>query len=232
MLPDATAVAQRAAGRVARRAREAVARRGAFHLAVSGGSTPWRMLEALAGEEVPWRAVHLFQVDERIAPRGDPDRNWTRVEEVLLDRVPLPESHRHPMPVEGPDLEAGAAAYARELAGVAGEPPVLDLVHLGLGEDGHTASLLPGDAVLSVSDADVALTTGAREGRRRMTLTYPAIARAREVLWLVTGASKAPMLRRLEAGDASIPAGRIRREAARVLADAAAATPDADAGAT
>jgi 6-phosphogluconolactonase/glucosamine-6-phosphate isomerase/deaminase len=126
------------------------------------------------------------------------------------------------MPVEAANLEAAAAEYAVTLRDLAGTPPVLDLVHLGLGPDGHTASLVPGDPVLGVTTADVAV-TGAYQGRRRMTLTYPALDRARSVLWLVTGADKTEMLRRLRDGDPTIPAGRVRSDRATVLADAAAA---------
>ena len=126
------------------------------------------------------------------------------------------------MPVEEEDLEAAAASYARLLRHIAGSPPVLDLVHLGLGPDGHTASLVPGDPVLDITDRDVAL-TGIYQQRRRMTMTYPILNRARRVLWLVTGAEKAGMLARLQRGDASIPAGRVRRDATLVLADCAAA---------
>jgi 6-phosphogluconolactonase len=179
------------------------------------------MLRALAEDEIPWSRVHLFQVDERVAPAGHADRNWTHVRECL-GRVESPAGHLHPMPVEEADLEAAAARYARELAAMAGEPPVLDLVHLGLGPDGHTASLVPGDPVLEVADANVA-TSGIYQGRRRMTLTFPALDRSRRVLWLATGGEKTAMLARLRAGDASIPAGRVRRERAIVIADRAAA---------
>jgi len=199
-----------------------VAARGRFAIAVSGGHTPWQMLRALAGEEVPWREVHVFQVDERVAPAGDPDRNLTHLEECLLGRVPLPIANLHAMPVEQEDLAGACTAYARELGSVAGAPPILDVAHLGLGPDGHTASLLPGDPVLDVKDADVAA-TGLHAGRRRMTLTYPALDRARRVLWLVTGAEKASVLPRLLARDPAIPAGRVRADRAEVLADAAAA---------
>ena len=223
ILADAEDVARRAAALVAAEARAAVGERGAFTFAVSGGSTPSEMLRALADQDVPWDAMHLFQVDERVAPAGDPDRNFTHLGESLLARSPLPAAHLHAMPVEAPDLEAAAVAYARTLADVAGRPPVLDLVHLGLGPDGHTASLVPGDAVLSVAAADVAVTARPYQGRRRMTVTYPLLDRARRILWLVTGASKAPMLARLRAGDASIPGGRVRRDRALVLADSAAA---------
>jgi len=222
VLDTADAVAQRAADVIAEEARKAVAARGRFVVAVSGGHTPWVMLRALASADVPWPAIHIIQVDERIAPSGDPDRNLTHLRESLLDHVPLPAYQIHAMPVELGDLEAAAAKYAETLQQIAGTPPVLDLVHLGLGPDGHTASLLPGDPVLNVKDGDVAI-TGTYQGRQRMTLTYPMINRSREVLWVVTGAEKVPMLRRLLDGDESIPAGRIRREHAIVLADEAAA---------
>jgi 6-phosphogluconolactonase len=222
VLADADAVARRAAGVIAADARDAVAARGRFAMAVSGGHTPWVMLRALAGEDVPWKSVHVFQVDERVAPSGDPDRNLTHLRESLLSHAPLPPDQIHAMPVESPDLDAGAAAYARTLESVCGAPPVLDVAHLGMGPDGHTASLVPGDPVCSVTGRDVAL-TGVYMGRRRMTLTYPVLDRARRVLWLITGAEKAPMLPRLTRGDASIPAGRIRPDAALVLADRAAA---------
>ena len=222
-LPDAEAVARRAAALVAADARGAVASRGSFGFAVSGGSSPWVMLRALADEDLPWQAVHVFQVDERVAPAGDPDRNLSHLRESLLARAPLPESNLHAMPVEEDDLEAAAACYADEIADVAGTPPVLDLVHLGLGADGHTASLVPGDPVLDVEQADVALTTSAYQGRRRMTVTYSLLARARRILWLVTGSGKSGMLARLRDGDSSIPAGRVRSDRAVVLADRAAA---------
>lgn len=222
VLPDAITVATRAARLIAAAARAAVAERGRFTLAVSGGHTPWLMLRVLAAEQVPWESVHVFQVDERIAPPGHPDRNLTHLRESLLSHAALDPSRLHAMPVEEADLPAAAASYAAELHTVAGSPPVIDLVHLGLGPDGHTASLVPGDPVLRVSDADVAL-TGEYQGRRRMTLTYPALGRARQLLWVVTGADKAPVLPRLVSGAPSIPAGRVRADRALVLPDAAAA---------
>ena len=219
---DAGSVAREAAAAIAADARAAIAARGRFTLAVSGGHTPWIMLRALAEEDVPWAGVHVFQVDERVAPAGDPDRNLTHLQESLLQYAPLRPEQMHAMPVEAEDLQAAAAEYVLTLREVAGSPPMLDLVHLGLGPDGHTASLVPGDAVLDVADKDVAL-TGVYQGRRRMTLTYPAINRARRVLWVVTGGEKVEMLRRLREGDASIPAGRVQREQALLLADRAAA---------
>jgi 6-phosphogluconolactonase len=222
VLDDADSVARAAAGTIAADARAAVAARGRFTMAVSGGHTPWLMLGALANEEVPWDGVHVFQVDERIAPAGDPDRNLTHLRESLLSHAPLTPEQIHAMPVESPDLEGAAKKYAETLCEFAGSPPVLDLAHLGLGPDGHTASLIPGDPVLNLTDVDVAL-TGVYMGRRRMTLTYPTLNRARRILWLVTGSEKAATLPRLLKGDVAIPAGRISQDQALVLADRAAA---------
>jgi 6-phosphogluconolactonase len=222
VLADAEAVAREAAGVIAAEARAAVAARGLFFVAVSGGRTPWQMLRVLAVEDVPWKSVHVVQVDERVAPAGDPDRNLTQLRESLLEHAPLSPEQMHEMPVDSPDLEAAAAQYARTLQEIAGSPPVLDLAHLGLGPDGHTASLVPGDPVLMVAGEDVAL-TDVYQGRRRMTLTYPMLNRSRRILWVVTGSDKAAMLARLRDGDRSIPAGRVRRDQALVLADRAAA---------
>jgi 6-phosphogluconolactonase len=222
MLAGADAVAKEAAGVIAQEAWLAVTARGRFVIAVSGGHTPWLMLRALAAEQMPWDRIHLVQVDERIAPAGHPDRNLTHLRESLLDRVPLRSRQIHAMPVEAFDLEWAASRYVAALHRVAGSPPVLDLVHLGLGPDGHTASLVPGDAVLDVVDRDVAV-TGPYQGRRRMTLTYPIINRSRLILWVVSGTDKFEMLNRLRAGDKSIPAGRVRSENSLLLADAAAA---------
>lgn len=222
VLDDADSVAQTAAATIAADARAAIAARGRYALAVSGGHTPWIMLRALANENVPWSGVHVYQVDERVAPAGDPDRNLTHLRESLLLHAPLPPEQVHAMPVESPDLQSAAAQYALALQQIVGSPPVLDLVHLGLGPDGHTASLVPGDPVLKITDADVGV-TGVYQGRQRMTLTYPALNRARRVLWVVTGSEKVEMLRRLMDGDESIPAGRVRREQALILADRAAA---------
>jgi 6-phosphogluconolactonase len=219
LFDDPDAVARAAAAAIAADARAAVAAQGRFAFAVSGGHTPWIMLRELAKEDIPWAGMHIFQVDERVAPEGDPDRNLTHLRESLLLNAPLRPEQIHAMPVA--DLETAAAQYALELGKVAGSPPVLDLVHLGLGPDGHTASLVPGDPVLDVTGADVAL-TGVYQGRRRMTLTYPAIDRARRVLWVVTGSEKREMLRRLMEGDVSIPAGRVRSDRAVVMADKAA----------
>jgi 6-phosphogluconolactonase len=199
----------------------AVRARGRFTMAVSGGRTPWIMLRMLANEKLPWERLHVFQVDERVAPVGHGDRNLTHLQESLLGHAPIDPEQIHAMAVESPDLEAAAAQYASTLRGIAGTPPILDLVHLGLGPDGHTASLVPEDPVLNITDKDVAL-TGAYQGRRRMTLTYPTIHRARRILWLVTGQEKIGMLARLRKGDGSIPAGRVQQDRALVFADRAA----------
>jgi 6-phosphogluconolactonase len=221
VLDTAHSVAQRAAEFIAEEARKAVAAQGRFVVAVSGGHTPWLMLRALGSTDVPWPGIHVVQVDERVAPEGHPDRNLTHLRESLLDHTPLLPAQIHHMPVELSDLESTAAQYAATLRQIAGSPPELDLVHLGLGPDGHTASLVPGDAVLNIKDADVAV-TGPYQGRRRMTLTYPVINRSRRILWVITGSEKAQMLNRLLDGDESIPAGRICRERAVVIADEAA----------
>ena len=222
ILADADAVAHEAAKIIAAEARAAVEARGRFIMAVSGGRTPWVMLRALADEEVPWARIHIIQVDERVAPEGHPDRNLTHIRQSLLKHASVRPEQVHAMPVEAPDLTAGATRYARTLEEMGGSPPVLDFVHLGLGPDGHTASLVPGDPVLDVTDTDVAL-TGVYQGRRRMTLTYPILNRARRILWLVTGSEKAGMLVRVREGDASIPAGRVRQDQALIVADRAAA---------
>ncbi len=222
IFPDADAVARKGAEIIAVEARASVKARGRFVVALSGGHTPWQMLRALASEDVPWEGINVVQVDERVAPAGDPDRNLTHLYESLLEHAPLHPEQIHAMPVEAPDLEAAAKRYARTLQEIAGSPPVLDLAHLGLGPDGHTASLVPGDPVLKVTDSDVAL-TGLYQERRRMTLTYPILNRARKILWLVTGKDKVAAFARLRDGDATIPAGLIRRTDALVLADQAAA---------
>jgi len=208
---DPDAVARDGAAFVAERARAAVAASGSFHFAVSGGHTPWAMFAELASQTVPWDAVVIYQVDERVAPPDDPDRNLVHLNKALGS---APAQVRA-MPVNDPDLETAAAAYGAAL------PGHFDLVHLGLGPDGHTASLVPGDPVLSVTDRLVALTRP-YQGRVRMTLTYPALARARQILWLVTGADKKDPLARLLAGDTTIPAGRVRAAASLVMADRAA----------
>jgi 6-phosphogluconolactonase len=214
VLGDAEAVARRGAALIADRSRAAIRERGAFAFAASGGVTPWRMFGLLADDDLTWDRIGIWQVDERIAPDGDPDRTLTQLRASLPDAA---ASSIHPMPVEDGDLEAAAIAYARGL------PDVFDLVHLGLGADGHTASLVPGDPVLDVRDRDVALTADAYMGRRRMTLTYRVLDRAREILWVVSGEEKGAALGRLFARDRGIPGGRVEAMRQLVVADVAAA---------
>ena len=222
VLDNADIVALKAAAIIAGEARKAVLLRGSFILAVSGGKTPWKMLRALADEDVPWEGMHILQVDERLAPRGHPDRNLTHLYETLTRHSPVAPERIHAMNVEDKDTEVAAASYAMTIKEIAGPEAIIDLVHLGLGSDGHTASLIPQDPVLDVDDKDVAL-TGIYQGRRRMTLTYPVINRARKILWLVTGSEKKEMLQRLIDGDLTIPAGRISQKQAMLLTDKDAA---------
>lgn len=232
VVEERPALAARAADEIAQRLRAAVRRRGQATAAFSGGSAPAAMLEALAGCDVPWPRVHVAQVDERAVGEADPRRNLALLRARLLDRVALPAANVHAMPVGGAsaggeagahasaDLDAAAARYAATLERVCGRPAVLDVVHLGLGADGHTASLVPGDPVLDEAQRDVAA-TGAYQGMRRLTLTYPALRRARARVWLVAGADKARALACLLAGDPAIPAGRLADDRGVVLADVA-----------
>jgi 6-phosphogluconolactonase len=208
------AAARRAAELIAAAGQRAVADHGSFSFAMSGGRSPWAMLAILGDlEEMPWGETELFQVDERIASPGSEDRNLTH---MVLGLSMDHQSALRPMPVTNRDLDAAAHEYDNSL------PDRIDLVHLGLGPDGHTASLVPGDPVLEVDDKRVSVTTNEYQGHRRMTLTYPALAEAREIIWLVTGEEKRDPLRKLIAADPSIPAGRVRNESMSIVADSAA----------
>jgi 6-phosphogluconolactonase len=224
VLPDAAALARAAVRHVIEAADAALDERGRFILALSGGTTPLRFFEELTHRPLPWRSIHVFQVDERVARPGHPERNLTALTSHLLDRVPIPAANVHPMPVEAADLAAVAAGYAAELREVGGGEGALDLVHLGLGDDGHTASWPPGDPVVDVTDVHVAV-VGPYRGYRRMTLTPPAVNRAGRILWLVDGVGKGPALARLLEGDPTIPASRVRRGGAIVVAGADASPP-------
>jgi 6-phosphogluconolactonase len=215
VFPDANAASHYAAEAIAAAGRDAVEARGEFNLALSGGKTPWAMIGLLGETEgMPWEQAHIYQVDERVAPPGDEVRNLTHLVQMLsIDH----QAALRPMPVTSRDLELSAAEYEVHV------PERLDLVHLGLGADGHTASLVPGDTVLEVEDRRVAMTGGLYQGHRRMTLTYPALAEARQILWLTLGEAVRDPLAKLLAGDASIPAGRVENEHMLVVADEAAA---------
>jgi 6-phosphogluconolactonase len=215
VLPDADGASRYAAEAVAAAGQEAVEARGEFELALSGGKTPWAMIGLLGEMEgMPWEEAHIFQVDERVAPPGDDARNLTHLVQMLsIDH----QAALRPMPVTSRDLELSAAEYEVHV------PERLDLVHLGLGPDGHTASLVPDDSVLEVDDRRVAMTGGAYQGHRRMTLTYPALTAARQILWLVLGEAGREPLAKLLAGDTSIPAGRVENDNMLLVCDEAAA---------
>ncbi|MGN6586583.1 MAG: 6-phosphogluconolactonase [Solirubrobacterales bacterium] len=213
---DERAASRRAAELIAAGGAEAAAERGRFAFAMSGGRSPWAMLAILGElEEMPWDKTELFQVDERVAAPGDEARNLTH---MVLGLSMEHQSTLRPMPVTQRNLDGAAREYEASL------PDRLDLVHLGLGPDGHTASLVPGDPVLDVTDRRVAMTETSYQDHRRMTLTYPALNDARRIVWLITGADKAEPLQKLLAGDESIPAGRVRNHNVIVVADEAAAS--------
>ncbi|MCA9640204.1 MAG: 6-phosphogluconolactonase [Myxococcales bacterium] len=215
VLPDAALAASAAAQVIAEELDRSRQERGRFSLALSGGSTPRPMFEALASAQLAWGDVELFQVDERIAPLADDARNAKGLQAALLDRIAIPPAQCHLIPVDSADP---VSEYAGALRRTLGEPAVLDLVHLGLGEDGHTASLVPGDPALEISDADVAR-VGEYKGHPRVSLTFPTLNRARRVLWLVCGESKREVLARLLEGNLDAPAGRITRSNALFVAD-------------
>jgi 6-phosphogluconolactonase len=215
VLDDADAVHRRGAEIIAEAIRTDLSERGHCALAVSGGRDPWPMFSRLEEFELDWREIEIFQVDERVAPAGSPERNLTHLVESLSIGA---QGSVRPMPVSDDDLEAAADRYAASL------PDALDLAHLGLGPDGHTASLVPGDSVLEVTDKRVAVTSGEYQGVRRMTLTYPELHRTRRLLWVVTGEEKVDALRKLIDQDPSTPSGRVEPGGdSLILADRAAA---------
>jgi 6-phosphogluconolactonase len=215
---NAELAALQAAGRIAEACREAVQERGRCVIALSGGSTPRGMLAHLARQDVPWQEVIIVQVDERYAPEGHADRNLTDLEHHLAEPAGIPAGNVLVMPVGTGDEDRAAAEYSESLCAAAGSPPVIDVVHLGLGGDGHTASLLPGDALCN-ERSNYTGNAGVYGGYKRMSLTFPAINLAREVVWLVTGSSKKPALEQLVNGDPGIPASRVRRDNAIIFTD-------------
>jgi len=220
---DPLSVARAAARQLAKLCAHSVARRGRAVIALSGGETPWSMLTALRELDMPWDRLYVAQVDERVAPDGDAQRNLTRLLELLVTSGCLSRDRLLAMPVTERDLDHAALVYQQELERVAGAPATLDVVHLGLGADGHTASLVPGDPVIEVTEQDVAVSQP-YAGHRRMTLTLPALSRARQRLWLVTGAAKSNALRELLDGRGHGPAIRLPREHSSIFVDAAASS--------
>lgn len=225
---DARQAAAAAAAHIAGRARDVVAARRRFALGVSGGSSPLPMFDALADSDVPWEFVHLYQVDERLVRADSAQRNFAAIRERLLDRVTIPPRQVHPMPVEQDDAHAAAADYAETLARTLGPGGSLDLVHLGLGADGHTASLLPGDPALE--EAAAVIVSQAYQGARRLSLSAAVLSAAHERVWLVTGADKHDALARLLRGDPAIPAGRLDRRRSIVFTDLSVSPDTAGAG--
>jgi 6-phosphogluconolactonase len=212
-------VLSRGAELMAEAAKAAVTERGRAEFAVSGGSDPWPMFSQFEDLFGDWDKAALFQVDERVAPPGSDERNLTHLIESLSIGA---QGSIKPMPVNDDDLDAGAERYAGQLPD---EP--LDFAHLGMGPDGHTASLVPGDPVLEVTDRRVAVTSGEYQGVRRMTLTYPEINRIRKLIWVITGESKVDALKKLIAQDPSTPSGAVRPEGESVILADRAAAPDA-----
>jgi 6-phosphogluconolactonase len=205
---------------------------GILAVALSGGSTPRSLYRLLAEppyrDAFPWSRTHWFWGDERFVPHDDPQSNYRMVQEALLSRAPIPAANIHPVPTEGLGPEAAASAYERELKSFHGGErldaarPLFDLTLLGLGSDGHTASLFPGTAVLAERNRWVAAVIGAKS-EARITLTYPALESSRRVAFLVAGEEKRAMFGRLRHGDDSLPAARLRPTGELFLfADAAA----------
>lgn len=218
ILSNSEAVAQKAAAYLEEKIKETIQAKGSFSMAISGGRTPWEMLKILAKAPLRWNRVNIFQVDEREAPDGHPDRNLTQLFQSIQDSGIVTKVNIFPMPVTAENLEEGCAEYSNTIKSITGDG-ILDLVHLGMGADGHTASLIPGDQVCEVIDKEVAMTFGPYQGRNRMTLTYPIINQAKEILWIVTGGEKAEMVNRLLQADPSIPAGKVQQDRATLLLD-------------
>jgi 6-phosphogluconolactonase len=221
LFPTADQVAAGAAAYLEQEIRDALTHQKSFSLAISGGRTPWEMLKILSKADLPWKRVNLFQVDERVAPDGHADRNLTQLFQAIVGTPMVTQLRIFPMPVLAEDLEEGCREYTQVLDEIT-ESKGLDLIHLGLGSDGHTASLVPEDGVMEVQDRLVACTQNTYQGRIRMTLTYPLLNAAKQLLWIVTGSEKQEMVKRLLQQDPSIPAGSIRQENALLMVDQAA----------
>jgi 6-phosphogluconolactonase len=221
IFPSADQVAEGAAAYIEQLIRETLAHKKYFSMAISGGRTPWEMLKILSKASLPWTRVNLFQVDERVAPDGHADRNLTQLFQVIEGSPLVNHLRIFPMPVMAEDLGAASQDYAKLIHEIT-DGEGLDLIHLGMGSDGHTASLVPGDGVLDVNDREVACTEQLYQGRIRMTLTYPLLNSSKRILWIVTGAEKQEMVQRLLKQDASIPAGSVNQANALLMVDQAA----------
>jgi 6-phosphogluconolactonase len=208
---DAEALAHAASDYVLEYAQALTSGSSQFSFAVSGGKSPWVMLSDLAKEHLDWDRTVIYQVDERVAPDGDDLRNLTHLRSSLASTSATIE----PMEVNAPDVDAAAERYAALL------PAQFELIHLGMGPDGHCASLIPNDPVLDVTDRLVAV-SDVYQGTRRMTLTYPALSTAKQLLWLISGSDKQEALAKLLDSDPSIPAGRVEAASSIIMADRAA----------
>jgi len=219
--PDERKAARSAARAIARKLAEAIEERGTGTVALSGGTSAPALLAELARMPVEWGRVHVFQVDERVAPEGDAARNLVALEAALVKPGLLERARLHAIPV-GRGAEDAATAYAGELAGVVGSPPVLDVVQLGIGADGHTASLFPGDAAFEAPEGATVACTAEHGGFRRVTLTLPVLSAARRIIWFAHGAGKRGVVGLLATRGWRAPAGRVARRQAVVYTDHAA----------
>jgi 6-phosphogluconolactonase len=230
ILPSLPALIDRAYAKTIAVIEAALADRPYCSLVLSGGSTPKPLYESLAAAELPWERIHLFWGDERYVPATDADSNYGMTRSVWIDRCAIPAANVHPMTMAESPIAAAAAyeAHLAEFFGLdrAGAGPEFDLMLLGMGDDGHTASLFPHTPALAVTDRWV--TVGEKSGQPRITLTWPVINRSRQILFLVAGANKRPALAQVwaEQGDAqTYPSRLIQSENLTWLLDAAAGEP-------
>jgi 6-phosphogluconolactonase len=191
---------------------------GRIAIALSGGSTPRRLFQVMGSqfeEEFPWERMHFFWGDERFVPHDDPESNFRMAYEALLSKAAVPPGNIHPVPTEGIEPDEAARAYERELKGFYGAPKLqpnkllFDVQFLGLGDDGHTASLIPGEPVLNERERWVAAVSHGRP-ETRITLTYPPIESSRHIAFLVSGAAKRDILQKVRTQSAEVPAARLR----------------------
>jgi 6-phosphogluconolactonase len=231
VLPDPAAVAEATADRLLAAARVAIDERGTFRVALSGGSTPKAVYPLIASaprrDAVDWSVVEFFWGDERAVPPDDPESNFGVAYQMLISRLPGVRPDRiHRMPADAPDRDAAALAYEADLRlafGAGAGPPAFDLIWLGMGPDGHTASLFPGSTALSERERWVVATWAPGPQAWRMTLTYPVLDAAREVIFVVTGGDKADALRRIVAGGSGLPAEEVRGPSVEWIVDTEAA---------